>query len=81
MKLRRLAISEEGFIFDPETGSVFSANETGVFILKQLISGATAEEVIQRMVETFNAELERARVDFIEFVEQLRLYGLWENEG
>ena len=35
-RLNRLAINDEGFIFDPETGNSFTVNGTGLFIIKLL---------------------------------------------
>jgi hypothetical protein len=37
MRIRKnIAISENGFIFNPLTGDSFSVNETGIFIIQKL---------------------------------------------
>ena len=38
-KLERLAISDEGFIFDPESGNSYTVNGTALFILRLLKEG------------------------------------------
>ena len=45
-KLERLAINDEGFIFDPETGNSYTVNKTGLFIIKLLKEGKNEEEIV-----------------------------------
>jgi PqqD family protein of HPr-rel-A system len=75
-KLKRLAINEEGFIFDPETGNSFVVNQTGLFILKKLREGLSEEEVIKALTEEFEVDENTARRDFYDFLEQLRILEL-----
>ena len=75
-KLRRLAINEEGFVFDPETGNSFVVNQTGLFILKKLREGLSEEEVIKALTEEFEVDENTARRDFYDFLEQLRILEL-----
>ncbi|NPB05095.1 MAG: PqqD family protein [Aquificae bacterium] len=77
-KLRRLALNEEGFIFDPETGNSFVTNQTGLFIIKKLREGLSEEEVVKALLEEFEVDEETARRDFYDFVEQLRILGILE---
>ncbi len=75
-KLHRLAISEEGFIFDPETGNSYTTNSTGIFILKLLKDGKSEEEILRALSEEYGVDEEEARRDLYDFLEQLRLYQL-----
>ncbi|ADU96902.1 HPr-rel-A system PqqD family peptide chaperone [Thermovibrio ammonificans] len=77
-KLNRLAINDEGFIFDPETGNSFTVNQTGLFIIKLLKEGKSEEEIVQALTEEFDVSPEEARRDLVDFIEQLRLNGLLE---
>jgi len=74
--LKRLAISAEGFIFDPVTGSSFTTNETGLFIINALKEEKKEEEVVQMLAENFEVSKEEASRDLVDFIEQLRYYGL-----
>ncbi|SMP04266.1 PqqD family protein, HPr-rel-A system [Desulfurobacterium pacificum] len=77
-KLNRLAINDEGFIFDPETGNSYTVNEVGLFILKQLKEGKGESEILDALVENYEVEREEAEKDLIDFLEQLRLMGILE---
>ncbi|RTZ60621.1 MAG: PqqD family protein [Gammaproteobacteria bacterium] len=79
-KLKRLAINEEGFAFDPETGNSFVLNQTGLFIVKKLREGLSEEEIISEILKEFEVDEETARRDFYDFMEQLRILGLIDNK-
>ena len=42
--LQQLAISDDGFIFDPTSGQSFTVSDTGLFILKGLKQGNRTSE-------------------------------------
>lgn len=77
-KLERLAINDEGFIFDPETGNSYTVNKTGLFIIKLLKEGKTEEEIVKALTERFEVSEDEAKRDLIDFIEQLRINGLLE---
>ena len=70
--LARLAISDTGFVFDPLTGKSFTANETGLFILRFLQKRRDLDALVDALVEAFDVAEETARRDALEFVAQLR---------
>ncbi|MCA9648833.1 MAG: HPr-rel-A system PqqD family peptide chaperone [Myxococcales bacterium] len=76
-KLRDLAISDTGFLFDPHTGSTFSINETGLAILQGLRRGDEREALLDDLRERFEVppgtDLER---DLDELLHLLRRNGL-----
>jgi len=74
--LKRLALNEEGFAFDPATGNSFVTNQTGLFIIKKLREGLSEEEIIKALTEEFEVDENTARRDYYDFVEQLRILGL-----
>jgi len=79
-KLNRLAVSEEGFIFDPETGNSYTVNQTGLFILELLKEGKSQDEIVDALTKEFEVSPEEAQRDLIDFLEQLRLFGLLEEK-
>ena len=76
-RLRDLALSETGFVFDPYTGSTFSVNQSALTLLKWLREeDADREVLIERLQTTFEtdgADLER---DLDEFLHLLRQNGI-----
>ncbi len=75
-KLARLAINDEGFIFDPVTGNSFTTNRVGLWILKQLKEGKEPPQIWQEMTERFEVDPETAERDLTDFIGQLRTYKL-----
>jgi len=80
-KLSRIALNDEGFIFDPETGNSYTVNKTGLFILKLLKEGKSEREIVKSLTETFNVDEKEAERDLVDFIEQLRLCGLMGGEN
>jgi hypothetical protein len=81
MKLRKnIAISESGFVFDPNSGDSFSINPIGAEIIDLLKQEKQYEEVQAVMLEKYDtnaASFERYYYDFISMLEQ---YGLCEKD-
>jgi hypothetical protein len=71
-RLSRLAINEEGFVFDPQTGESFTVNTSGGMIIKFLAKGSSKEEIAEALVEAYNIKLNDAHSDVRDFVDQLR---------
>jgi hypothetical protein len=76
-RLRDLAISETGFVFDPFTGTTFSVNPTGHFILLKLRDGLDAGGIEQELGRSFElyGDDDPAR-DVHEFLGLLREQGV-----
>ena len=75
-KLNRLAVNDEGFIFDPETGNSFTVNKTGLFIIKLLKEGKNEDEIVELLTKEFEVNEEEARKDLLDFIKQLKILGL-----
>lgn len=74
--LHHLAMSENGFIFDPKTGYSYNTNETGFFILKLFQQGLKREDVLTRVLDEYEVNQDHFERDFDHFVMQLRSLGL-----
>ena len=76
-RLRGLAISDSGFLFDPITGMTFTVNDTGRAILDLLKQGLVVEairdEIAQRFETTGGEDIDR---DVREFLWMLREQGI-----
>ncbi len=69
MKLNQsIAISENGFVFNPATGDSFTLNNTGMQIISMLKSGKTIDEIKESFTAEFDVDtmiLDRYLQDFI----------------
>ncbi|MBK9515840.1 MAG: HPr-rel-A system PqqD family peptide chaperone [Anaeromyxobacter sp.] len=76
-RLKDLAVSESGFLFDPYTGLTFSLNQTGRFILERLRGGLTEPAIRQALEAGYQTGPgDDPLRDVREFLEQLRESGL-----
>ncbi len=73
-KLESLAISGSGFIFDPDTGATYNVNKTGLKIIIHLKEGRSANEIIVRFHQVFDASLDEIEADIVEFIQSLKRY-------
>ena len=75
MRLKKnIAISETGFVFDPNTGESFSLNSIGLEIVEKLRHDKTDQEIINELFEKY--EIDEASLDkyYFDFVSTLRYY-------
>jgi len=79
MKLKKnIAVSETGFLFDPNSGESFSLNETGKKILQFLKEEKPEEEISEWFVK--NYEVDQATFDnnFNDFITVLQNFRITE---
>ena len=74
--LARLALSDEGFLFDPQTGDSFQLSETGIIVLRELKEGHSDDAIAQCLAETYDVTVEEARRDCADFRSRLQQFGL-----
>ena len=75
---RNLAISENGFVFNPTTGDSFSVNELGALIIREIKSGKSKIEIIETISLEFDAEKSTIEKDFEEYLNILSNHQLVE---
>ncbi len=76
-RLKDLAVSESGFLFDPYTGLTFSLNQTGRFILERLRDGLSEPAIRQALEASYQTGPgDDPLRDVREFMQQLRESGL-----
>jgi PqqD family protein of HPr-rel-A system len=76
-RLRELALSDSGFVFDPLTGHTFTVNPSGLCILRLLKDGVEESQVVARLTEQFELDPGEDPVrDVQDFILQLRECGL-----
>ena len=82
MKIKKkLAISESGFVFDPQTGESFSLNETGAEILTMLKEGKSSDEIKKYYVDNYQVDENTFERAFLDFSSMLKFYNIYdENE-
>ncbi|NOQ92482.1 MAG: PqqD family peptide modification chaperone [Flavobacteriaceae bacterium] len=79
MKLKKnIAISESGFIFNPEIGTSFTTNSLGVAILKQLKTKTSNKEIIDSVVKNYEIDAITCEKDLDDFLRILNQFNLIE---
>ena len=74
--LADLAISDNGFVFDPFAGATYSVNPTGLCVLQSLKEGLGRAAIAQRLVDRFDKPTQDPLRDVDEFIRQLRQHSL-----
>ncbi|MEW5692707.1 MAG: PqqD family protein [Candidatus Hydrogenedentota bacterium] len=77
-RLKRMAMNENGFIFDPQTGVSYTTNSTGLEILKKLKETTNIEEIKNYIVSLFDVSSYEVERDIIDFMELLKSKGIIE---
>jgi len=70
--LRRLALSESGFVFDPVSGDSFTVNETGLALLRLLQRETDTSALTEAITTAFDVTSTTVERDLIEFFGSLR---------
>lgn len=79
-RLRDLALSDTGFVFDPYSGATFTVNATGLCVLSALKDELSVKAIAARLAERFDARGSDLTRDIQEFIEALRQHGLAPEE-
>jgi len=70
--LRRLAINDSGFVFDPVSGDSFTVNDTGIAVLRRLQEQCTLQETVHAISQSYDVDTRHAERDILDFIVQLR---------
>ena len=76
--LKQLAISENGFVFDPSSGYSYTVNETGLNVLKLLISGMNKEQVLESILSEDEVGADHFESDLDHYMLMLEAFDLVE---
>lgn len=75
MRIRKnIAVSDEGFLFNPTTGDSFSTNGTGALIISLLKQDKNFVEITDAICETFDVDRILVERDLEEFTSLLKEY-------
>lgn len=81
MRLKtNIAVSETGFLFDPNSGESFNLNKTGQFILRLLKENKEESEIIETVMSQYQVETDVLQKYLDDFIRMLRQYNLLERE-
>lgn len=70
--LERLALSDKGFVFDPVTGNSFTANATGLALLRLFQRERDLAELVAQITSEFDLSAQDAERDILDFAALLR---------
>lgn len=73
-RFQKLAISQTGFVFDPQTGKSYTVNHTGLVTLELLKNGASKTETAEELSNQYNIPVEIAETSVESFLLQLGRY-------
>lgn len=77
MRIRKnIAVSEEGFLFNPTTGDSFSTNGTGALIVRLLKQDKTLAEITEVICGEYDADRLLAERDVEEFASLLKEHSI-----
>jgi hypothetical protein len=74
--IAHLAVSRDGFAFDPTTGESYTMNQTAAEVLAVLSGGGTAGLAANALVRDYGIGQQEAERDVADFVSRLKQFGL-----
>ncbi len=81
MKLKKnIAISETGFVFDPNSGDSFTLNSIGREILEQFQSGKSKSDISFNVLNKYDVDEFIFDRNYEDFIGMLNHFNLLENE-
>lgn len=81
MKIKHnIAVSDSGFIFNPDTGESYTVNPAGAAIIKKLQAGKHFNDITGDLQKTFDVDPNTLEKDTEDFIGLLRNFSLIENE-
>ena len=77
-RLKDLAVSDSGFVFDPFSGGTFTLNETGRTVLNGLRAGLSEADIVAQLHSEFDAVTPKVEEDVRDFLRTIAEFGLSE---
>jgi len=82
MKLRsNIAVSDNGFVFDPNNGDSYNLNHIGQEIIQMLKSNLSEKEITKVITEKYDVEENTFEQNLFDFIGMLNHYDLLEKFG
>jgi hypothetical protein len=75
-RLKDLAISDSGFVFDPYSGATYTVNPTALCILDGLKRGLSRARIVEQLHSAFFTHGDDLARDVDELIQSLRMYGV-----
>jgi len=75
-----LAVSDNGFIFNPYNGDSFSTNLVGAEIIRLMKEGKANKEIMEQVVSKYEVDAVIFEKDFEDFISQLKDHYLVSND-
>lgn len=81
MKIKtNIALSESGFIFNPNTGESFTLNPAGMEIFEMIRDEKDMQEILDALLEKYDIEENLAEKDLEDFLHYLNVYQFLETD-
>ena len=81
MKIKpNIAVSDSGFVFNPDTGESFTVNPIGVEIINLLKESKETSEISNQVRLKYIVDQPTFEKDFDDFIGLMRNYSLIEND-
>lgn len=81
MKIKHnIAVSDSGFIFNPDTGESYTVNPIGANIIRQLQAGKAINDITGELQKSYDIDLNTLEKDTEDFIGLLKNFSLIENE-
>ena len=74
--LSHLALSDDGFLFDPTSGNTYTLNSVGTFILRKMIEQYSFDQIIAAVIEEYDVSEEILSRDLEQFYHFLSEQGI-----
>jgi hypothetical protein len=74
--LSHLALSDDGFLFDPTSGHTYTLNSVGTFILRKMIEKYSFDQIIEAVIEEYDVSEEILSRDLEQFYHFLSEQGI-----
>ena len=78
-RIKELAMSDNGFIFDPTTGYSYHTNELGFYILRMLQRDHKKEEITKQIIKEYDISEDHLIHDYDHFIMMLESLKLVED--
>jgi hypothetical protein len=81
MKLKKnIAISETGFVFDPNSGDSFTLNNIGKEILELFQAGSSKSDISYQILNKYDVDEYTFERNYEDFIGMLNHFNLLDNE-